>query len=289
MELNANLNLYRYFVAVYNARNFTRASEILSIGVPAVFRGIKELEKQVNAKLFVSLPRGVVPTKEADDLYRMVSPALNTLFKAEELINSFDENSEGTIRIACTTNLSTYYLVSHIQQFNKKYKNIQFDIVKVSINESIKLLKEHDVDFVVSALPLNEVDFKIIKIDKQTSTFFASKEFANKHGIKATIPIEQFEKLPYIAIKGHGEYKKPIVTVGTHEAAYLFVKNNVGVGWCIEQFLEINHPDEPIVKFKVNGLTLREYSYDCYYRKDYLPKPVAVFLELLNKPINIGV
>jgi len=287
MELNANLNLYRYFVVVYNARNFTRASEILSIGVPAVFRGIKELEKQVNAKLFVSLPRGVVPTKEADDLYKMVSPALNTLFKAEELINSFDETSEGTIRIACTTNFASDYLAKKIVVFNKQYPKIKFDILHKSSDDAIELLKKCDIDFIVTNIPFeNNESFNILNIETLTRVFFASKDFAEKHKITPLIDKTHFEKLPFISLRKHGKKyfgnMNSVSTVESMDTLVQLVSHGLGIGECLEKYFD-KCQDNSLIKFAVNGVELKDFYLVIAYDKTIISKAAKTFISSMRQ------
>ena len=47
-----NLELYRIFVLVAREKNITKASEILHISQPAVTMHIKNLENNLNIKLF---------------------------------------------------------------------------------------------------------------------------------------------------------------------------------------------------------------------------------------------
>lgn len=290
-----NLNFYKTFLAVYEAGSISQAGDRLCIASTTVGYQVRELESQLNTKLFVPHPRGVTPTDAAVELYDAVKPALALIKNSEACVQEFNKDSEGIIRIACTTNNSTYYLADHIIAFNREYPKVQFEVLKIAATSEINnMLKRSEFDLIISALPLDEdAELNNVTLGKQTSSFIANKAFANANNItpNSILTAEHFDRLPFIAIKGHGEYKKPVVTVESHEAAYLLVKKDFGVGWCIDQFLEINHPDEPIIKFGVEGLSLREYKLNCVFYKKALRKATLTFINMLKsaKPLETTV
>ena len=63
-----NLELYRIFVIVANEGNITRASEILCVSQPAITKQIKNLEAQLNTKLFERKNSGMKLTIEGNKL-----------------------------------------------------------------------------------------------------------------------------------------------------------------------------------------------------------------------------
>jgi len=53
----------RYFLALREERNFTRAARRCSVAQPSLTRAIKTLEKELGGPLFERLPEGAVLTK----------------------------------------------------------------------------------------------------------------------------------------------------------------------------------------------------------------------------------
>ena len=66
-----NLELYRIFKIVADEENLTKASEILHISQPAVTKHIKNLEKELNVKLFKRSKYGMILNKNGKKLYRI--------------------------------------------------------------------------------------------------------------------------------------------------------------------------------------------------------------------------
>ncbi len=80
----------RYFVAVYEANSFMRASIALATVQSNVSMRIRRLEEDLRATLFVRGRRGVRPTKEGDLLYRYAKDVLEKMDEARQKIKKLD-------------------------------------------------------------------------------------------------------------------------------------------------------------------------------------------------------
>ena len=80
----------RYFVAVYEANSFMRASIALATVQSNVSIRIRRLEEDLRATLFVRGRRGVRPTKEGDLLYRYAKDVLEKMDEARQKIKKLD-------------------------------------------------------------------------------------------------------------------------------------------------------------------------------------------------------
>jgi DNA-binding transcriptional LysR family regulator len=80
----------RYFIAVYEANSFMRASIALATVQSNVSMRIRRLEDDLRATLFVRGRRGVRPTKEGELLYRYAKDVLKKMNEAREEITKLD-------------------------------------------------------------------------------------------------------------------------------------------------------------------------------------------------------
>ena len=71
-----DLNLMSVFEAVYRARNLTAAGERLGLSQPAISHALARLRHAFKDPLFVRTPRGVVPTRLADEIAPQVAEGL---------------------------------------------------------------------------------------------------------------------------------------------------------------------------------------------------------------------
>lgn len=72
--MDANLNLYKYFFAVMEARSVVLAAENLGVSQPTVSYSIHALQRELGEQLFVVERQGIVPLSRALVLYRRLKP-----------------------------------------------------------------------------------------------------------------------------------------------------------------------------------------------------------------------
>ena len=281
---NTNWNLYRSFVTVYETKNLQRAADILDVSRSAVFQNIRELGRQLNIKLFTPHRLGVEPTSESDQLYKDIMPAIEKLCLGERNLSEFNEKSFGIIRIACTTNFSSYFLAGAIRRFYEKFPNVRFEIIVRPTTEAVKLLKNREIDCILSSLPFEKSDnLDTITLATCSSTFFANTKFAKKYEITPIISMEKFNTLPFIEVKDFFKHPRTIATTESFSSAYLLVGENLGASWCIEQFLDI-HPNDWVTRFRVENIEPEQYTMTCAYLKKLATKATLTFLAGVTNP-----
>ena len=74
----------QYFVAVYEAQGFSRASRFLNTVQSNVSARIRLLERSLGAPLFERQWRGVVPTDQGDRLYKHAKQLIAAHDKVEK-------------------------------------------------------------------------------------------------------------------------------------------------------------------------------------------------------------
>ena len=70
--MDINFELYKVFYEVANAKSISKGAEKLMISQPAVTQSIKTLEDELNGKLFIRTPKGVILTNEGEILYNYI-------------------------------------------------------------------------------------------------------------------------------------------------------------------------------------------------------------------------
>ena len=118
-----DLELYKIFKMVANEENITKASEKLNISQPAVTKHIKNLEKQLNIKLFERSNRGLKLTDIGKKIYNEINAPVDILEKIE--------NKYGNIKcINLGTHITVFNKVlgENLAKYCKKYPDIKINI-----------------------------------------------------------------------------------------------------------------------------------------------------------------
>ena len=90
-----NIRLIRYFIAIVEERNITRAAERLGMQQPPLSIQLKKLEQIVGAQLVRRIPGGVEPTPAGLVLYSDYRVILEQLQVAEQNARRVDRGLSG--------------------------------------------------------------------------------------------------------------------------------------------------------------------------------------------------
>ena len=142
----ANLDWFKIFLAVADSGSITRASENLYISQPAVTKCIKQLEKDLDAPLFVRKHSGVELSEYGKAIYKQAKQSIKTLDSFGTIIGDVKNGLNGELKIATTTSNAGQLLAEPILQFCKKYPNIKLRIIR--INEENMLRDADSFDFI---------------------------------------------------------------------------------------------------------------------------------------------
>ena len=141
-----SLSCYCIFYTVAKTGNISKAAKELYISQPAISKSISKLEAELGTALFSRSSRGVVLTEEGQVLYEYVERAFDSLNMGEENLKNYKELGIGHIRIGVSTSLCKHILLDYLKDFIRENPNIKFSIDCHSTINTIKLLRNEDID-----------------------------------------------------------------------------------------------------------------------------------------------
>jgi DNA-binding transcriptional LysR family regulator len=158
------LRQLRYFLAVAEHLNFTRAAEQMGIAQPPLSQHILALERQLNVKLFVRSRRNVALTPEGAALVGFARRLNNTTQMAAEVVQAIARGEDGPLALAAIFS-SIYTLVPRIlPPFIRKYPTVKLHLQEMTISQQISALKEHRIDAGIVRGPINEPELEAVTL-----------------------------------------------------------------------------------------------------------------------------
>uniref|UniRef100_UPI0003608223 LysR family transcriptional regulator n=1 Tax=Novispirillum itersonii TaxID=189 RepID=UPI0003608223 len=97
-----DLRHIRYFLAVAEERNFTRAAERMGIGQPPLSTQIRDLEEEIGARLFYRLPHGADLTDAGKAFHDLVRTLPDRVAEATEAARRAARGETGQLRLGFT-------------------------------------------------------------------------------------------------------------------------------------------------------------------------------------------
>ncbi len=156
--MDINFEYYKIFYYAAKYRNFTKAAAALGSNQPNVTRVIRLLESQLNCRLFIREPRGIVLTPEGKKLYAHVEVAYIHLTSAQEEISGPYFEGIGTVEIGATETALHLFLLDAMRKFKTKYPKIRMKVHNHSTPEIMKLLAAGKLDFALVTTPVKAPD-----------------------------------------------------------------------------------------------------------------------------------
>ena len=172
-----NLELYRIFkIVAEEEENITKASEKLHISQPAVTKHIKNLEKQLNIKLFERSNRGLKLTDIGKKIYNEINAPVDILEKIE--------NKYGNIKcINLGTHITVFNKVlgENLAKYCKKYPDIKINIDRSDLSEQFAKLEKQELDIIVSKKDKDYANdnIKFIKITEVHDILIINSKYNN--------------------------------------------------------------------------------------------------------------
>jgi len=136
----------RYFVAVADALNFTKAGEQLRLAQPSLSRQIHNLEEELGVRLFNRQKNQVTLTAEGR---AFLSDARRLLAQAAESINSVQRLSKGhtgELNIAYLSNFNFELIPVTLADFRVACPHVSLNLFDMSPAEQLRALEARKID-----------------------------------------------------------------------------------------------------------------------------------------------
>lgn len=180
MNIGADWNLFRTFLAVADAGSHSAAGRRLKLSHATVGRHIAELERHLDQKLFVREADGYTLTPAGEHLKQEADQMASAAMRAERIAASEGTSPRGVVRVSTAATLTGYWLMPHMQDFHAAYPDIEIEFVTDSWPASVR---RREADIVIRLYGPGQENLVGKKISRVGVAFYASKDYAEKNGL----------------------------------------------------------------------------------------------------------
>jgi DNA-binding transcriptional LysR family regulator len=137
----------RYFLAVADEKNFTRAAARVGIGQPPLSQQIKDLEGEVGTNLFQRLPQGAELTEAGRAFLEIVKGFPAQAERAVRAAQRAARGESGTLRVGFTGSAVFNPVVAGtVRKFRRAYADVELSLVEVNSAGLVSGLVEGTLD-----------------------------------------------------------------------------------------------------------------------------------------------
>jgi DNA-binding transcriptional LysR family regulator len=145
----------KYFLAVAQEENITKAAEALHTSQSNLSRQLAELEESVGKKLFDRGSRKITLTEEGMFLRKRAKEIIELAERTESDLSAFDEVTSGIVHIGAAETHIMRILADAMLSLRNTHPQIQYDIFSGSTIEVTDQLNKGLLDFGVLVAPVD--------------------------------------------------------------------------------------------------------------------------------------
>ena len=175
--MSVKLESYRVFKEVAEVGNITAAAQALYISQSAVSQSIKQLENDLQTRLFSRNSRGVTLTAEGKMLYEYVRSAMGLLETGEAKLSQTRELQMGQLVIGASDTVTSQFLLPYLDSFHKEHPTIHIQIISGRSHKVLGLLRSGKVDIAFASTPTDLTSLDTYPCFPTHSIFVAGAEY----------------------------------------------------------------------------------------------------------------
>lgn len=159
-----DLRHIRYFLAVAEERNFTRAAERIGIGQPPLSTQIRDLEDEIGARLFYRLPHGAELTDAGKAFHDLVRTLPSRVNEAAEAARRAARGETGQLRLGVTGTAALNPITTGtIRAFRRCYPGVDLRVQEQNSMVLLDQIRSGDLD--IAIIRANGGDAPDLKLD----------------------------------------------------------------------------------------------------------------------------
>ena len=194
-----NLTQLHCFSVVAKLESITKASKVLYISQPAVSKMIKQLEKELDNKLFIRFGRTIKLNQIGREFQNYVNNSLNELHQGIEYVKN--QESQNNQPISILIEVGSNFIAKIVTLIQHKFPNIYLKITQ----RTIQKIDENHFDLIITSfLPKNFFFVPLLKEE----IFIGSKLNLNVH--KSFIKTSNLKNITFIGLSKRNQLRQTI-------------------------------------------------------------------------------
>ncbi len=189
----------RYFCAVAETGNFTRAAEREQVAQPSLSQQIMKLEEELAVRLFDRLGRSVRLTDMGQMFLPRARTILNEMRAAKEEVAQRQSSVAGPISVGVIPTIAPYFMPTRIASFSRKYPEAAMTVVEDVTVRLMDRLRAGLVDLAIMALPARGHDLECYPL--RTERLYAILPRGHRLAKKRTLVIKELREDPFLLLR----------------------------------------------------------------------------------------
>ena len=289
-----NTNSLKTFIAVCEHAGFSAAAKELGYTQSTVSSQIKQLEAELQVRLFDRYYHRVSLTEEG---ILVLQQARNILNAQEKMLASlkFGERIEGEIRLAMSSSICNRYFKEDFLQFRRKYPGIRAEIKEGGTEQMFDMLRRneadivftldrhiYDSDFIICAEQEEQVHF-IVAADNPVAGCSWKLSEISQNEFVLTEQAMSYRKILNETLASQSLEIRPVLEIGNPLQICELVKNSSLLSFLPDFISEKYVKDGQIKRLDVAGCPVTVWTQLLLHKNKWRSPAINVFIEFYKE------
>lgn len=186
----------RYFIAIAEEKNITAAANRLHMSQPPLSIQLKQLENELDVKLFDRNGKKLELTDKGEVLYKRALQLVNSFEEIKNELQETEEGIKGILAVGINT-LSVAGFSDMIQSFHEKYPLVTLKIVQNDSFYLAEMVKSRAIEMAFVRLPLRHQGLAYHHLISEPFIFVSNKKVPS-------ISLTEISQMPIIVPSTEG-------------------------------------------------------------------------------------
>jgi len=300
-----NYEHYKIFRKIVECESISKAASQLYVSQPAISHALKQLEANLNVKLFFRTQRGVNLTTEGAILYEYVRQGCAIIEAGEKKLEELNALQAGEVKIGASDMTLKFFLLPFIEKFHKNFPLVKIKVTNSPTPKTLQYLKEGVIDFgaVSEPVDLSNENFNFTSVKSVKDILIAGQAFKDKI-IKddRQMSPKDLHKYPFVLLekgtstrlhienyfKTNNAEIQPEIELASNELLIEFIKRGIGIGFVPEDFVKKELKNGELFKIDLNPELAPRQFYIVTHSYISLPSAAKKLLEFNDVHVGTG-
>ena len=195
MAMLPSLRQLRYFVAIAQELNFTRAAEACFVGQSTLSAGLKELEDGLGVRLVERDRQNVAITPVGLEILARAKVILASSEDLVEYAGAAGKPMAGTVRLGVIPTIAPFLLPTVLPNIRQRFPDLKIALREDLTANLLTRLAEHQLDFILIALPYETSGLLVRELFDDEFWLVAREDDPALKGKEIHLPAKMAERL----------------------------------------------------------------------------------------------